>query len=222
MATIKVSALHEAALHLGAVMVEEFGWLIPDHYANLSLERNSLALLDESAHGKLLIHGRAGALAVATLGLEAPAAIGGGRADEAVAVYRLRADQLFVSTPPGQEASTLAALSAAHTGDRLTITDVTHGRAQLRLVGPAAAELLSRLCGLDLSPRRVADHSAHQTSVAKTTQLVIRSDLSEDLLSYILIGARSLGEYLWQSLLSAGDDLGIQPGGRADLPSPPA
>jgi len=221
MEPINLSPVAEVARQMGAVMVEESGWLLPNHYAKVLVEQPYLALLDESAQGKIMIHGPAGARATAALGLEAPVEIGRGYVAGDVAVYRLRADQLFVSVPPSREVTTCAALMAAATRERVTITDVTHGRAQLRLVGPASAELLSRLCGLDLAPGRVADHSAHQTSVAKTTQLVIRSDLPDGVLSYVLIGARSLGEYLWRSLLAAGSDQGLHPVGRADL-RPPA
>jgi sarcosine oxidase gamma subunit len=44
---------------------------------------------------------------------------------------------------------------------------------------------------------------AWQTSVAKTTQLVIRDDLDDGQPSYWLIGARSLAAYLWATLLEA-------------------
>lgn len=221
MAPIKLSPVHDAALQMGAVVVAESGWLVPSHYAKPMTALPTIALLDESPYGKITIHGRAGAQAVAALGLTAPTAIGRGLAANGVAVYRLRADQLFVSVPPGQEEEICAALSAVEASERVTITDITHGRAQLRLAGAPAADLLSRLCGLDLSPRYAPNHSAHQTSVAKTTQLVIRSDLPNDVLSYVLVGARSLGEYLWRSLLAAGGDLGLHPIGRADLLPPP-
>lgn len=217
MEPVKLSPFHEVALQMGALVVVSGGWLVANHYANIISGQNTTVLLDESYCGKIMIQGRAGAQAVATLGLEAPVAIGRGHTVGNAAVYRLRADQLFVSLPPGYERDACAALTAATTDERITVTDVTHGRAQLRLVGPRATELLSRLCGLDLSRQRLPNHSAHQTSVAKTTQLVIRADLPGDVPSYVLIGARSLGEYLWRSILAAGEDLGIQPIGRDDL-----
>ena len=92
------------------------------------------------------------------------------------------------------------------------MTDVTHGRAQFRLTGPGTVDLLSRLCALDFDDSRFPDGTARQTSVAKTTQLVIRDDLHEGTgPSYRLIGARSLAAYLWQTILEAGRDLGVRP-----------
>lgn len=227
MEPVRRSLIHDiddVALPAGTFTVHVINRLGLTHYANnrnvQPVVQGITTLIDESEQGKILVHGRAGGQAVAALGLEAPVEIGRGRTAEGIAVYRLRADQLFISVPPGREAVTYAALVAAETDERVTVTDVTHGRAQLRLVGPASADLLSRVCGLDLSPDRVPDHSAHQTSVAKTTQLLIRSDWQSGL-SYALVGARSLGEYLWRSLLAANNDPGALSVRRA-APPPPA
>jgi heterotetrameric sarcosine oxidase gamma subunit len=147
-----------------------------------------------------------------------PLAIGQGTAVPEGHVYRLRADLFFVSTPPGIESDVLLPLhEASHTaGDLVTVTDITHGRAELRLVGPASAELLSRLCGLDFHPSAFPNLAARQSSLAKTTQLIIREDIGA-LPAYSLVGARSLGAYLWHSMMQAGRDLGLEPLGQAAL-----
>ncbi|MCP5095608.1 MAG: hypothetical protein GY943_08660, partial [Chloroflexi bacterium] len=59
---------------------------------------------------------------------------------------------------------------------------------------------------------------AKQSSVAKTTQIIIRRDLG-NMPAYALIGGRSLAVYLWQTILEAGQDLGIQPVGLEALSS---
>lgn len=219
---IKYSPIHEAALRAGAIMAEEAGWLIPQSYDGVRGGSAGIGLIDQSSWGKIMIHGRAGGRAAAALGITPPEAIGGGVVLGEIGVYRLRADQLFINTQPGSETAALAAPAAADTGgERVTITDLTHGRAQLRLVGPASAELLSRLCGLDFRRDHFPDHAARQTSVAKTTQLIIRHDLDDGRLpSYSIIGARSLGAYLWETILDAGNDLGIRPLGANDLMIP--
>ena len=200
MAAIKQTPIIESAPG-NAPPIEVAGWLIA---APVSLP-GRLVLADESHRGKVLIHGRAGEQAVATLGLAAPAAVGQSARAGDVAVYRLRADQLFINTAPGGEEGLLAALVGANSGDggdMMTVTDVTHGRAQLRLSGRRAAELLSHLCALDFHPDHFPNGAARQTSVAKTTQLVIRDDV-DGVLSYWLVGARSLGAYLWATIQEA-------------------
>ena len=168
-------------------------------------DSSRLVLADESHYGKLLIHGRAGGRAVAALGLSVPPKVGSSTGDSQLRAYVLRPDQLFISTAPGGEAAALTALLATPADEMLTVTDVTHGRAQLRLSGPRATEVLSRLCGLDIDDAHFPNGTALQTSVAKTTQLVIRDDLADGRPSYRLIGARSLGAYLWATLLEAGE-----------------
>ena len=199
MAAIKQTPIIEGAPG-DAPPLEAAGWLIA---TPVSLP-GRLVLADESHRGKLLIHGRAGEQAVAALGLTAPAAVGQSARAGDVAVYRLRADQLFINTAPGSERELLIRLARAggDGGDMVTVTDVTHGRAQLRLSGRRAAELLSRLCALDFHPDHFPHGAARQTSVAKTTQLVIRDDV-DGALSYWLVGARSLGAYLWATIQAA-------------------
>lgn len=199
MAAIKQTPIIEGAPG-DAPPLEAAGWLVA---APVSLP-GRLVLADESHRGKVLVHGRAGERAVAALGIEAPAAVGRSARAGDVVVYRLRADQLFVNTAPGSEGELLIRLARAggDGGDMVTVTDVTHGRAQLRLSGRRAAELLSRLCALDFHPDHFPHGAARQTSVAKTTQLVIRDDV-DGALSYWLVGARSLGAYLWATIQAA-------------------
>jgi sarcosine oxidase gamma subunit len=68
------------------------------------------------------------------------------------------------------------------------------------------------LCGLDFHPAAFPKGSAKQSSVAKTTQLVVCHDLAETA-AYSIIGGRSLAAYLWETILVAGRDLGVRPVG---------
>lgn len=205
------SPIEHLARAAGAELALDAGWLIARSFPGASTGGPGLS--DESHWGKVLLHGRAAGRVAAALALEAPEATGGGFRHQSKAVYRLRADQLIVILPPAAQRDALRALLAANTGDEMvTVTDVTHGRAQFRLTGPGTVDLLSRLCALDFDDSRFPDGTARQTSVAKTTQLVIRDDLHEGTgPSYRLIGARSLAAYLWQTILEAGRDLGVRP-----------
>lgn len=212
MSAIKRTPIEAAARAAGATLAVEAGWLRATGYPHTG--RGDLQLVDETGRGLILIQGRAGGGVLAGLDLAEPSATGAGQRAGDLAVYRLRPDQLLLLTPPGDEAMALAALSAAAgAGDEpITVTDLTHGRAVLRLSGAAAAELLSRLCALDFHPAQFPDGAARQTSLAKTAQLIIRDDEGQTP-AYTLIGARSLGAYLWGALLEAGRDLGLRPAG---------
>ena len=127
-------------------------------------------------------------------------------------------DWLIVAGDVAETAVTLTN-QAANSYNLITVTDVTHGSAELWLIGPNSAELLSRLCGLDFHDSQFPSGTAKQSSVAKTTQLIIRRDLGEQP-AYALIGGRSLAAYLWQTIMEAGQDLDIQPVGNAVLAEP--
>lgn len=215
----KLSPIHDVAAQAGAATAEKAGWLVPQRYAGAPIDLTSgVGLVDESHYGKIMIDGHDADRVLTAAGLAAPGGIGEGVISESLAAYRLRPDQIFIMTVPGARADIMASLSsAAVEGEHVTITDITHGRAQLRLVGPEAAVMLGRACPLDLRPDVFPDGTARQSSVAKTTQLVIRHDLNDgQLTSYVIIGARSLGAYLWTTFIGLGRDLGVRPLGTDD------
>lgn len=217
-----IFATAEAA---GAAFTEEAGWQIVDAFGGVEDEvaaaRHTVALADRSGNGKILVEGQ-GATGALQAAWDTPSlAIGEGAPLDAAAVYRLRDDLYFVSTPPGEEKTHLTALEGAaqESGGQVTVTDVTHGRSELHLIGPRAAELLSRLCGLDFHTAQFPDGAAKQSRVAKTNQIIIRRDLNgiSPLPVYALIGGRSLAAYLWDTILEAGRDLSATPVGRSAL-----
>jgi heterotetrameric sarcosine oxidase gamma subunit len=114
--------------------------------------------------------------------------------------------------PPGQAAeiaARLADLTARASGAYASSTDLTHGRAFIRLTGPLARDVLSALCGIDLSDAVTPDGAAFRSSVAGLATDVIRDDVG-GVRCYLLHCERSSGQYLFDALLSAGRDLGIE------------
>jgi heterotetrameric sarcosine oxidase gamma subunit len=90
----------------------------------------------------------------------------------------------------------------------VSVVDLTHGRALVRVTGPHAADLLARLCPIDLADDMTPDGSALRSSVAGVATDLIRDDLPAGP-SYLLHCERSSGRYLHDSLLAAGESLGI-------------
>ena len=216
---VKQSPIHFQALKMGARFTEGAGWEIPALFSmvetELSAVRNHVALADVSDRGKLFVEGNT---AESILGLSAALAVGEGVLQDGRSIFRLRSDQFFVNTTANLlegVAAELAAL-AEQAAELITVTDMTHGRSQLLVVGPKSGELLSRLCGLDFQDGRFPDQTARQSSVAKTRQLILRQDMA-GLATYSLIGSRSLAAYLWQTILEAGRDLDIAPIGQVTV-----
>ncbi len=126
---------------------------------------------------------------------------------------------LVVGSGPG-EWTMLAATGKAHdvigrvhaiADDALvSAIDITHGRALLRLTGADAPHLLSKLCPIDLDDTVTPDRAAFRSSVAKLTTDVVRDDRATSR-SYLLHCERSSGLYLYQTLLEAGKEFGVEP-----------
>jgi heterotetrameric sarcosine oxidase gamma subunit len=121
-----------------------------------------------------------------------------------------------VLAPPGAAAAVtdwLATVAADAAGDEfVSVTDLTHGRALVRVTGPDAADLLARLCGADLADDMVPDGAALRSGVAGVATDIIRDDTMIDgagVPSYLLHCERSSGQYLFGALVSAGESFGI-------------
>lgn len=87
-------------------------------------------------------------------------------------------------------------------------TDLTHGLAVLRLQGAQAAELLSKICGLDFHETVFPSGRVAQTSAAKIKTLIARHD-EGDTPTYFLHVDRPLGQYFWEVVCDAGQEFGL-------------
>ena len=215
---IKLTPLHAIAQRLGATFIEQCGWRIPEVYttpeAEIATASERVALADETPNGKLLIEGE-GAESVLMDAFD----LGSLKINEGRdGIYRLRNDLFFISTPPGREVRTQKKLmtGSAASEQFVTITEVTHGRVEIRVIGTDSQALLSKLCGLDFHSSAFPNETAKQSSLAKTTQLIIRGDIGE-LPAFSIIGTQSLGPYVWDTMMEAGKEFGLVPIGRAAL-----
>jgi heterotetrameric sarcosine oxidase gamma subunit len=114
--------------------------------------------------------------------------------------------------PPGTPPADLAA--GLPDAFLVTAVDLTHGRALVRLSGAAAPEVLALVCGINLADDATPDGSALRTAVAGVATDVIRDD-RDGTRSYLLHCERSSGQYLFDCLLRAGADHGIEVAGFA-------
>lgn len=84
----------------------------------------------------------------------------------------------------------------------LTITDMTHGRGHMLLVGARAADVLPKVCGLDFDEAAFPNNHAAQTSLAKARATIIRHDRDGAPAYHLLVGY-SLAEYVWGVVFDA-------------------
>jgi heterotetrameric sarcosine oxidase gamma subunit len=169
----------------------------------------ALTLTDCTPLTKVLLRAPVGGQAAGEL--EVP--FGRARRNEAdVLVAGSGPGEWLLIAPPGRAADVAARLDEVAgrvPGEAVSVTDLTHGRALIRLTGPNAADVLAAVCGIDLSDAATPDGAAFRSSVAALATDVIRDDVA-GVRSYLLHCERSSGQYLFDALLSAGRDLGIE------------
>ncbi len=102
-----------------------------------------------------------------------------------------------------------AADAVATAGEFVTVIDLTHGRALMRLTGAHSVGLLNKICAIDLSDAVTPNLSAFRSSVAKLVTDVVRDDLADGTRSYLLHCERSSGQHLFDCILDAGAEFDI-------------
>ena len=120
----------------------------------------------------------------------------------------------LVLAAPGQQdtAGDRLEKSAARADELVTVVDVTHGRATVRLTGARSRDLLAKECGLDLADTVVPDAAASRSMVAGVAVDLIRDDRAGTR-SYLVLCERSSGQYLFDALLDAGREFGAEADG---------
>ncbi|MEM7111309.1 MAG: sarcosine oxidase subunit gamma family protein [Chloroflexota bacterium] len=212
----KITPLYELAKGRGAAFVEMDGWQVPGSFGDTEAETavctHFVGLADASHGGKITVEGKDASAMIQSVWHVGELAIGQGIAiSETIWLFRLRQDRFFVNTAGGAKTAVLDTLNqaAANADSLISVGNSTHGNAQLMLIGPNSAQLLSRLCGLDFHDSEFPAWTAKQSSVGKTAQLILRHDAG-DVPTYSIIGAASFGAYLWDVILEAGANLGVK------------
>lgn len=114
--------------------------------------------------------------------------------------------------PPGTAGQVMGRLTETAAGSApeefVSVIDLTHGRALVRVTGAQAPDLLALLCPVDLDDDMTPDGAAFRSSLAGVATEFIRDDRAGTR-SYLMHCERSSGQYLFDSLISAGKPLGL-------------
>ena len=111
--------------------------------------------------------------------------------------------------PPGASAAVAGHVEGVPAERLVSVFDATHGRALMRISGAQTVDLLAKVCGIDFSEEVTPNGAAFRSSVAKLVTDVVRDD-QEGARSYLLHCERSSGQYLFDALIDAGDEFGIE------------
>ncbi len=196
--------------------VVRFGWEISARAA-----RGDLSLSDETPLAKVAVRAPFRGAAADALG------VGFGRTTRTdvdgvgvgdVLVVGSGPGEWLVLAAPGRGPDLAAALTRrlGSSGEFVSVIDLTHGRALVRLAGRAAPQVLAKVCGIDLSDSVTPDGAALRTTVARVVTDVVRDDRggppSSVGPSYLLHVERSSGQFLAGALLDAGAEFGLETG----------
>ena len=225
---IGLSALHHKLLDFGATMVDMEGWQVAGRYTTPEDEiariSKAVGLVDFSPATKLNIQGEAiddllrrayGEASTLEVGRVWRRQLAGLGPAQHAAAARLAHDELLMLTAPGEARTLLTALSEIAEGCT-HLVDVTSALCSIRVTGPHAPRLMSRVTELDLRGSVFPDMSCAQGKLSEIECTVLRHDIG-GLTSFELYFSRDYGEYLWDSLLHAGEDLGVTPYGTEAL-----
>jgi heterotetrameric sarcosine oxidase gamma subunit len=175
-----------------------------------------LRLIDCTPCQKILIRAGTGSAAAHMLGVSPGRA---SRDDSRRLVAGIGHEEWLMIGPPGLSIPSHVTASTDGGPELITIVDVTHARALIRIVGTNGAKVMSKLCGIDFGDKASPDNTALRTSVAGLVVELVRSDLANrsrdaagsDVMfrSYLMLCERSAGQYLFDILLDAGEEFGV-------------
>jgi heterotetrameric sarcosine oxidase gamma subunit len=128
--------------------------------------------------------------------------------DGAELVTSVVAGEWLVLARAGEQDRLVGWLESWRGDEFASVVDLTHGRALLRLTGRQAIDVLVKECAVDLSDRGCPDGRALRCAMSGLAVDVVRHDL-DGLPSYLLHCERSSGQYLFDALLDAGAEFGL-------------
>lgn len=129
---------------------------------------------------------------------------------------RLAPGEALVLPPPTGDGAAIDRLTAEWQDDGRLCFPVPRRDSHLwfRVLGDRGAEMMAKLCGVDLRTRSFPDLSIAQTSVARIGAIVIRDDIGTCPALHLLADSASAA-YLWNCLTDAMAEYGGRPVGFA-------
>lgn len=167
----------------------------------------ALRLADHTPLAKVLVRAAPGGTVAAHLGVPFGRA---SRDRHGTLVIGCDPDGWLLLGPPGSEAAIASRLREVADATPVSVLEIfSHARALVRLTGADAPRLLAKVCAVDLDDGVTPDGAAFRSSVAKVATDVVRDDVPGER-SYLLHCERSCGQYLFDALMDAGLELGIE------------
>jgi sarcosine oxidase subunit gamma len=122
--------------------------------------------------------------------------------DDGVLAVRLSPGELMLISDPDASATEALSMTSFEATYKCYPVRRRDSHYWFALGGRRAHEMFAKLCGVNLSPEVFVDHAVAQTSVARTSAIIVRHD-NESALRYYLLGDSSTVLYMWNCLVDA-------------------
>jgi sarcosine oxidase subunit alpha len=226
----KLTAIHHRHEELGATIMWTGAWRRPHSYGDAPAEaqnvHKAVGVIDVSTLGKLLVAGpdaaaflerlypnrygdlKPGRVRYGVLSTDA------GRIMDDGTIARLGDERFYVTTTSTGAEAVVGWFEWWNAVWRMNveIVNLTGAVAAVNVAGPSARELLARVTSADVSNEGFKYLDAHEAHVAGVPCLMLRIGFVGEL-GYELHFPSPHGEYLWDTLLERGADLGAKPFG---------
>jgi heterotetrameric sarcosine oxidase gamma subunit len=183
-------------------IVIEHGWEISARQSDAELR-----IMDSTPLAKVLVSASPDGKFARALGIPFGRAA---RDEHGTLVIGSAPGEWLLLSVPGSVSEVIERVEEIPDGEMVSVFDATHGRALVRITGARAADLLSKVCAIDLSEEVTPNGTAFRSSVAKVVTDIVREDRRGGEVSYLLHCERSSGQYLFGALIDAGDEFGIE------------
>jgi sarcosine oxidase, subunit alpha len=226
----KLTPLHYKHLGLKAQMMDMGEWKRPYIYTSVEEEykavREAVGVIDVGTLGRLVVQGKDAPALLDFIYTNVFSKLQPGKSRYGVicdetgvilddgTVTRLSEDRYFITTTTGNIDFVEQWLEWWATTMRLEaeVTNLTSGLAGVNVAGPKARELLSKLTNIPLSNEAFPYMNGAEGLVAGVPAILLRIGFVGETGWEIHFPAE-FGEYLWDTVMRAGKDLGVKPFG---------
>jgi len=182
--------------------VSEITMQSPVDVGSISASDGSVTLSDAYATTKVQVRAATGTAAAVTLDVPYGSST---RNVDGDLVCGTRPDEWTIYGNPGRSAAIVASVP---TEGFVTVIDITHGRAMLRVTGSNATAALSKICNLDLSDELTPNGAVFSGSLGSVSCDWVRADEGGET-SFLISCERSFGKFLFIAVADACTEFGL-------------
>ena len=183
--------------------MSEISFKSPVDVGPLTSPDGSVTVADAASTTKVQVRAAADTAAAAGLGVSYGRSQ---RRPDGTLVCGTRPDEWTIYGAAGQAAAISATVP---TDGFVTVIDITHGRAMLRITGSNAAASLNKICNLDLGEELTPNGAVFSASVGNVGCDLVRDD-QDGQTSFLISCERSFGRFLFVAVADASTEFGVQ------------